>query len=116
MTAGLLSVFLFSLAGIPLTAGFIGKYLVILAGVGSALTGLVVVLIVTSVIGLYYYLRVIAVMLSTEVATSEVGQVQPVSTARKLLLGTVALAIIYLGVYPGPLVDLIRQAVLNSFL
>jgi NADH-quinone oxidoreductase subunit N len=117
MTAGFLSVFLFSLAGIPLTAGFIGKYLVILAGVGSALTGLVIVLIVTSVVGLYYYLRVIAVMLSTEASPSEAdGQFQPVSAARTLLLGAVALAIIYLGVYPGPLVDLIRQAVLNSFL
>jgi NADH-quinone oxidoreductase subunit N len=53
---------LLSLAGIPLTAGFIGKFYVLNAGVGSALWLLVITLVVSSVIGLYYYLRLIVTM------------------------------------------------------
>ncbi len=53
-----------SLAGIPLTAGFIGKFLVLTAGVGSALWTLVILLVVNSAIGLSYYLRVTVILFS----------------------------------------------------
>ena len=64
--AMVLSASLFSLAGIPLTAGFIGKFYVLAAGVGSALWLLVVVLVVTSAVGLFYYLRVIVALYSAD--------------------------------------------------
>jgi NADH-quinone oxidoreductase subunit N len=115
-TAGLLAVFLFSLAGIPLTAGFIGKYFVVVAGVGSALWTLVIVLIVSSVIGLYYYLRVIAVMIGNGGTESERGLPFHTSAGSTVLLFVLGLAVIYLGVYPGPLVDLIRGAIVNSLM
>ena len=54
-----LAVMMFSLAGIPLTAGFLAKFYVLFAGVRSALWLLVLVLIANSVVGLFYYLRVI---------------------------------------------------------
>jgi NADH-quinone oxidoreductase subunit N len=60
--AGVFTAMLLSLAGIPLTAGFIGKFYLIAAGVGSALWLMVMILIFTSVMGLFYYLRVIVAM------------------------------------------------------
>ncbi len=65
--AGIFTAMLFSLAGIPLTAGFVGKFYVVAAGVGSALWLVVIALVINSVIGLYYYLRiVVAVFTRTE--------------------------------------------------
>ena len=57
-----LSLTLLSLAGIPLTAGFIAKFYLVLAGVRSGLWLLVMSLIVNSVISIYYYLRIIKIM------------------------------------------------------
>ncbi|GIS50888.1 MAG: hypothetical protein Ct9H90mP25_3220 [Gammaproteobacteria bacterium] len=54
---------LLSLAGIPLTVGFIGKFYVFFAGVESELWGLLLVLVIGSGIGLYYYLRIVYTML-----------------------------------------------------
>ena len=60
--AAIFAVALFSLAGMPLTMGFIGKFVIVTAGAGSALWALVIVLVLTSTIGLYYYTRLIVVM------------------------------------------------------
>ena len=60
--AAVFAIMLLSLAGIPLTAGFVGKFYVIAAGVDSALWLLLVLLAINSVIGLFYYLRIIVVM------------------------------------------------------
>jgi NADH-quinone oxidoreductase subunit N len=62
--ATLFTAVLLSLAGIPLTAGFLGKFYLLLSGVGSALWVLVIVLVVSSAIGLFYYLRVVFAMFS----------------------------------------------------
>lgn len=113
--AGLLSVFLFSLAGIPLTAGFIGKYLIILSGAGSSLWALIVILIISSVIGLYYYLRVIAAMISDHEPATATDALPTPSAGNSLVLSIVAAAVVYLGVYPGPLIGLIQNAILKSF-
>ena len=95
-----------SLAGIPLTAGFIGKYFVVTAGVGSALWGLVLILAINSAIGLYYYLRVIVAMLST----NDTSQSLPAMTlGGRLIIGLLSLAILYFGIYPAPLADLIHS-------
>jgi NADH-quinone oxidoreductase subunit N len=100
---------LLSLAGIPLTAGFIGKFYVLLAGVGSALWYLVIILVVTSILGLYFYLRVVVAMY----AQPEEARRPAVSPAPRGVLGHVALAgligvVVWLGVYPAPLIELIR--------
>ena len=55
---------LLSLAGIPLTAGFVGKFYVVAAGASASLWLLVFTLVVTSAIGLFYYLRVIVALYS----------------------------------------------------
>jgi NADH-quinone oxidoreductase subunit N len=60
--AGGMALALFSLAGLPLTAGFIGKFYLVRAGVGEALWALVIVLVLTSALSMYYYARVIVAM------------------------------------------------------
>lgn len=105
--AGVFSAALLSLAGIPLTAGFLGKFYVLAAGASVAAWGLVLVLVVTSAIGLYYYLRVMVAVYSA----GEPRRVAGRAPAGGLVLAVLAVALVWLGVFPGPLVDLIRAAV-----
>jgi len=101
---------LLSLIGIPLSAGFIGKAYVLLAGVGSAVWLLAVALIVTSAIGLYYYLRIILVMASPQEAEAEPGtRAATGSRMERIVLAALSLVILWLGVYPAPLLDLIQK-------
>ena len=105
--AGMFTLVLLSLAGIPLTAGFLGKFFVIAAGAGSTLWLLLVALAISSSIGLYYYLRIITV-LYTPIPTGE-----GLPTAGPLLAGGSALAVlaillIWLGIYPSHLLQLIK--------
>ncbi|MCF7805908.1 MAG: NADH-quinone oxidoreductase subunit N [Candidatus Marinimicrobia bacterium] len=97
---------MFSLAGIPLTAGFIGKYFVVTAGVGSALWGLVLVLAVNSAIGLYYYLRVVVAMLSSSSSSEDLPAM---SYGGRIIFGVLSIAILYFGIYPAPLAELIHK-------
>src|SRR3546814_660613 len=68
---------LISLAGIPLTAGFIGKFYVAAAGIHAGLWLLVILLVVNSVIGLFYYLRLIVIMFQPADKTEAKGALHP---------------------------------------
>lgn len=106
---------LLSLAGIPLTAGFVGKFYVLAAGIQSALWPLVVVLVVGSAIGLYYYLRIVVAMF-TQPAVGVPGPstlVSAFSLAGGLVLAVLTLVLIWLGVYPAPLMRLIQDTVVR---
>ena len=115
--AGVFAGTLLSLAGIPLTAGFIGKFYIITAGVGSHLWLLVVVLVTTSTIGLFYYLRIVTVMyqLPSEIPTGlppePTSRAASYSLTGAVALSSLAFALIWLGVYPGPLLRIIHAAV-----
>ena len=111
--AGMFAATLFSLAGIPLTAGFIGKFYLLDAGAGSSLWLLTLSLVASSGIGLYYYLRLITVMyLPPESgAGEEAGEAAAYPWAARLVLTGLLMAIIWLGVYPAPLIDAIRRTV-----
>jgi NADH-quinone oxidoreductase subunit N len=100
---------LLSLAGIPLTAGFVGKFYVVAAGVGSALWLLVSVLVINSVIGLFYYLRIIVAVYSRP--EKEVVTGPALSLPGSAVLAVLAVILIWLGVYPAPLIDIIHEAV-----
>jgi NADH-quinone oxidoreductase subunit N len=105
--AAVLTAAMFSLAGIPLTAGFVGKFYVALAGVGSALWLLVIVLVVSSAISLFYYLRVIVRMFSpVEGAPTSAAQVRPPAV---IALAALMVLLLWLGVYPTPLIQLIQS-------
>jgi NADH-quinone oxidoreductase subunit N len=101
---------LLSLAGIPLTAGFIGKFYVFTTGVEGGLWFLLTMLIVGSAIGLYYYLRLIYTMLQPAASG-----LKDDPAAGKLPFGTHAvmavmtIAIIWAGVYPMPLISTLQS-------
>ncbi|HZK61934.1 MAG TPA: NADH-quinone oxidoreductase subunit N [Anaerovoracaceae bacterium] len=98
---------LLSLAGIPITAGFIAKFYVIFEGMKAGLMLLVVSMIINSVIGLYYYLRIITALFSAANET----KLPALSFAGNITLSLVALSILILGVYPGWLIDIIMKFV-----
>jgi NADH-quinone oxidoreductase subunit N len=107
--AAVLTAMLLSLAGIPLTAGFIGKFYLISSGAGSSLWSLVGALIINSVIGLFYYLRVVMMLFG------EPGRTVPVPLRVTVLhggaLGLVAALLAWTGLSPGPLIDIVATAV-----
>ena len=102
-TAAVLTLCMLSLAGIPITAGFVAKFYLILEGMKAGLLVLIFVMIINSVIGLYYYLRVINTMFSTAGNT----ELPSISILGKLTIGLIAIGILVLGVYPGWLIDFI---------
>ena len=106
---GVFSAMLFSLAGIPLTAGFVGKFYIIAASIGSALWLVVFALVISSVIGLYYYLRIVIAMFSDSV--SNIGLAREISRSSSIVLATLTLLMIMIGVYPSPLIELIKVTV-----
>jgi NADH-quinone oxidoreductase subunit N len=99
---------LLSLAGIPLTGGFIGKFFVVAAGVQASLWTLVFVLVAASIVGLFYYLRIVAAMFAEAPANPPPAAAAVAPTAG-LLLGALSVLVVLLGVYPGPIVALIRS-------
>ncbi|MER3425421.1 MAG: NADH-quinone oxidoreductase subunit N, partial [Nitrospiraceae bacterium] len=111
--SAILTLMLLSLAGIPLTAGFIGKFYVIAAGVNASLWGLVILLVITSVISVFYYLRIIVAMTMPAVEAEHVRALQPF---RLPLAGSAALALltfllVWFGVYPDQLIRWIQTMV-----
>ncbi len=112
--AGIFMLMLLSLAGIPLTAGFVGKFYAIAAGLDADLWLLVILLVVNSAIGVYYYLRLILTMVEDEPADGRRPVSWPAITGRRrewavvLSLGLVTVVLLWLGLYPAPLVEFIR--------
>jgi NADH-quinone oxidoreductase subunit N len=105
---------LLSLAGIPLTAGFVGKFYILAAGVGSALWVLVITLVVGSAISLYYYLRIVVAMYLQPLVGPEPLRPMPapaVPAAGGAVLAILTLLLVWLGVYPAPLLSVIQAAV-----
>ena len=98
---------LLSLAGIPVTAGFIAKFYVILEGMKAGLIVLIISMIINSVIGLYYYLRIITMLFSTP---SEI-KLPKLSITGNITIAIVGISILVLGIYPGWLIDLIIRFV-----
>ena len=96
-----------SLAGIPVTAGFIAKFYIILEGMNSGLMVLIISMIINSVIGLYYYLRVITTLFSKASET----ELPELSLSGNITLAIVATGILVLGIYPGWLIDIIVRLV-----
>lgn len=107
---------LLSLLGMPVTAGFIAKFLVVAAGVSSSLLAVVLVLILTTAAGAFYYLRVIMALFlrPEEIPVASVHfTVERASLAGAAVVLLQALALLWIGVYPQPLIDLIRASVLQ---
>ena len=109
LLAGVFALFLFALAGIPLTSGFTGKFAVFAAGVEGGATALVVVAVVASAIAAFFYARVVVLMFFTDpgpdAPTVSVG-----STWTTAVVSTCAVVTVALGVFPGPVLELADRA------
>jgi NADH-quinone oxidoreductase subunit N len=112
--AGIFTLMLLSLAGIPLTAGFVGKFFLVAAGASSELWTLIFILVVTSVIGLFYYLRILVAMYRSPAEVGEAAaEVPSLSLSGSYALAVLAVLLVWIGVYPGPFLDAIHRAVLS---
>ncbi len=111
--AGTFSAMLLSLAGIPLTVGFIGKFYIFTAGVDAALWLLVFVLVAGSVIGLYYYLRVVVAMFVSRPDDAAMALGLRHSLSDNLVLTVLTIFLLWFGLYPSPLVQLIQATALQ---
>ena len=109
--ASVMTVMMLSLAGIPMTLGFIGKFYVIAVGVQAHLWWLTGALVLGSAIGLYYYLRV---TVSLYLAGPELMQRDTpanwATTAGGIVVLISAVLVLLLGVYPQPLISLVQLA------
>jgi len=113
LTATIFAAMLLSLAGIPLTAGFIGKFYIVAAGVNANQWLLVVMLAVNSALGLYYYIKIIATMAERQEAEKEfTDQLHPsIYIISGVTMSILTLLLIWIGVQPNAIMVLIRNLV-----
>lgn len=107
LLGGIFTLMLLSLAGIPLTAGFIGKFYIMAAGVGSSLWLLVITLVINSAIGLFYYLRIIVALYKRSDEKSAAA-VSGISWSSGIALAALSILLVWLGVYPAFYIEMIR--------
>ena len=105
--AAMLSIFLLSLIGIPITGGFFAKFYVFSAALQSNLVGLTIVGVINSAVAAYYYLRVIVVMYMREPRDEVPMASVPASVC--FSVAAAAIVTIYLGVLPGRVLDYALQ-------
>jgi NADH-quinone oxidoreductase subunit N len=109
IVAGMFTLFVLSLAGIPLTSGFSGKFAVFSAAAGDGAVPVVIVGVLASAIAAFFYLRVVVLMFFHDPA----AEGPTVSLPGTLISGALALGVVVtvvLGVVPGPLLDLARHS------
>jgi NADH-quinone oxidoreductase subunit N len=95
-----------SLAGVPFTAGFLGKFFIFYAAIAQHQTALVVVGVITVGCGFYYYLKVVRAMYWQSADKSD--QI-PVNALSRLAISVLIIATIWLGVYPQPILDALKR-------
>lgn len=108
MLALAMTLFMFSLAGVPPLAGFFGKYFVFLAAVSAHMVPLAIIGVLTSVVSAFYYLRIIKVMYFDE-CTAPIDPSPDFGV--KLTVGLAAIYMIVFTIFPSPIIDGARSAV-----
>ena len=110
VTALLLTIFLLSLVGVPLTGGFFGKFYIFEAALQSNLVWLTVLGLLNSAVAAYYYLKIIAAMYMQDPAT-DAPELQKLPGATQVALVLPAIGTVFLGVFPSSVLDFaIRSA------
>ncbi|MDZ7373665.1 MAG: NADH-quinone oxidoreductase subunit N [candidate division KSB1 bacterium] len=102
-----MALFMFSLAGIPPTAGFMAKFYVFSAALKSGYLWLVILGVLNSMISVYYYLRVVVYLYMRE--PEQKDAVAKPGWAVSLGLAVCAAGVVWFGVFPGSALDLLRQ-------
>src|SRR5438045_6681073 len=95
-----------SLAGLPFTAGFLGKFYIFYAAVLQRQIALVVVGVITVGCGFYYYLKVVRAMYWQ--STSKTDRI-PVNALSRVAISALIIATIWLGIYPQPIFDVLKR-------
>jgi NADH-quinone oxidoreductase subunit N len=111
MLAFCFAMMMFSLAGIPPLAGFFAKFYVFAAAIQAGLVALAVIGVVTSVVGAYYYLRIVKVMYFDEPR----GAFDAMPGGVKAVLAVASLVVLLFGLVPGPLVSIASAAARSLF-
>jgi NADH-quinone oxidoreductase subunit N len=110
LLAGMFALFLLSLAGIPGTAGFMGKLAVVRAAVDADHIALPVVLVISSVVAAFFYIRVIVAMFMEDEPAELADVPVPASTGSAAGLSAAAAGVVVLGVVPPAVIDLAQRA------
>lgn len=109
--AGTFAVMLLSLAGMPPTMGFIAKFYLIVSGVGAGLAWPVAALVLGSVIGLYYYLRLLVAMAMPVPAEHTATPPAAVPWFGNAVIAALLVLVVVFGAYPTPVIALIQHTV-----
>ena len=109
-----MSLFLFSLAGIPPTGGFIGKFYIFSAAVKEGYVGLAVIGVLNSVVAVYYYLRVTIAMYMEETPGEREAEVPALVFSPAIILAICisAYGVLSLGLFPASYVSIVKQSFL----
>ncbi len=110
LLAGSLSLFLLGMAGIPLTSGFIGKYLIFSSAVSAGLVPIVVVAVLTSLVSVYYYLKIIVAMFMKE--STQAPMVSRLGFGTVLVAFVGVVVILSMGLFPQPIMTFFSE---NAF-
>jgi NADH-quinone oxidoreductase subunit N len=103
--AAALALALISLAGIPLTGGFMGKFYLFSAAIKEGYIGLVIIGVLNSVVSVFYYFRVLIYMYMKEPG-EETPEPEAISWPVQAIMALGAIAILFLGIYPAPILTL----------
>ena len=111
-SAVLMLIFLLSLAGIPPTAGFIGKYYLFAAAIQTGHNVLAVIAVLNAAISIYFYLRIVVSMFMRD-ATEKTGLT--FAPGLNMALGIAFIFTMLIGIYPDPFIAMARRAVIMGF-
>src|SRR4029079_1086201 len=104
LTAAMLTIFMLSLIGVPLTGGFLGKFYIFKAALESHLVWLTVLGLLNSAVAAYYYLRILVMMYMHE-PSEAANKVEAPSAGLRLALILPALGTLFLGIFPNWILD-----------
>jgi len=110
--AAMLTIFLFSLIGIPFTGGFFGKFYIFKAALDANLIWLTILGLLNSAVAAYYYLRILVVMYMKD-PDSSADALPPAGLALKIAVYASAFGTVLLGVFPGFVLDFASKAALK---
>ena len=111
--ATLMTFFLLSLGGFPPTAGFIAKWYVFSAAVGSGYYGLAIIGVLSSVVSVFFYLRIVVMMYMTDRDARPVPAAVPAMAMAALILSL--MGVLYLGVLPSRVIDFAQASISTIF-
>jgi NADH-quinone oxidoreductase subunit N len=114
LAAAMMSLFLFSLAGIPPTAGFMGKFYIFSAAIKEGFLGLAIIGVINSVISVYYYLRVTIAMYMKDPASSQEGEITSLIFSPAVIVAIIisAYGVLRMGIFPSDFIEIAHQSLI----